>query len=400
MDRAGIAVSRLASCVCLYIAFFSFSACSDLNSAAAIHQQQVAQAISCTSNGLTHADSLLYSQGGGLDFDSTFIHISQAPVVPATMVWVPGGEFSMGGVDPAGMQDGGKENMRDARPVHRVYIDGFLMDATEVTNAQFAAFVAATGYVTIAEQRPSREEFPGAADENLVAGSVVFVPPPAEVKLNDHLQWWNYIQGANWRHPEGPASTIAGRDHYPVVQVAWEDAAAYAKWAGKRLPTEAEWEYAARAGKAGNLYTWGNQFKPGDHWMANTYQGKFPVQDIGADGFRGLAPVKQFEANGFGLYDMAGNVWEWCSDWYRPDYYQTLRKEGVASNPRGPMAPWDPAEPGERKKVQRGGSFLCTDQYCTRYMVGTRGKGEWRSGANHLGFRCVKDLPHSIAMNK
>ncbi len=306
----------------------------------------------------------------------------------------------MGGVDPAGMQDGGKENMRDARPVHRVYLDGFLMDATEVTNAQFAAFVAATGYVTVAEQRPRPEEFPGAPAENLVAGSVVFVPPAMEVKLNDHLQWWTYIKGANWRHPEGPGSTIAGKGDYPVVQVAWEDAAAYAKWAGKRLPSEAEWEYAARAGKAGNLYAWGNQFKPDGQWMANTYQGKFPVQDIAADGFRGLAPVRHFPANGFGLYDMAGNVWEWCGDWYRPDYYQDLQRKGTVVNPRGPMAPWDPAEPTERKKVQRGGSFLCTDEYCTRYMVGTRGKGEWRSGANHLGFRCVKDLPTSIAMNK
>lgn len=380
------------------MAFFSFPACSDLNSAETIRQQQVDQAVSCTRNGLMPADSLLYSQGGGLDFDSTFVHISIAPAVPEGMAWIPGGEFSMGGVNPAGMQDGGKENMGDARPVHRVYVDGFLMDITEVTNAQFGAFVKATGYVTIAERTPDHEEFPGAPEENLVAGSVVFSPPSADVPLNDRYQWWNYIKGANWRHPEGPGSSIVGKDDYPVVQVAWEDAMAYAKWTGKRLPTEAEWEYAARGGKAGNLYAWGNQFKPDGQWMANTYQGKFPVQDAGIDGFRGLAPVKQFPANGFGLYDLAGNVWEWCSDWYRPDYYQELKDKGTVVNPKGPAAPWDPAEPGQRKKVQRGGSFLCTDQYCTRYMVGTRGKGEWRSGANHLGFRCVKDLPHSIAM--
>ncbi|MDF2191571.1 formylglycine-generating enzyme family protein [Paraflavitalea sp. CAU 1676] len=351
-------------------------------------------------NGLMPADSALYSQGGGLDFDSTIVHSSNKPRLPEGMVWIPGGEFSMGGVNPAGMQDGGKEQMQDARPVHRVYLDGFMMDATEVTNAQFAEFVNATGYITVAEKQPSADEFPGAPKENLVAGSVVFSPPASNVELNDRYQWWNYVKGANWRHPEGPGSSIDQRGSYPVVHIAWEDAAEYARWAGKRLPTEAEWEYAARAGKAGSLYAWGNQFKPDGKWMANTYQGKFPVQDVAADGFRGLAPVKQFPANNFGLYDMAGNVWEWCSDWYRPDYYQELNDRGIANNPHGPLVPWDPAEPKERKKVQRGGSFLCTDQYCTRYMVGTRGKGEWRSGANHLGFRCVKDLPSSIAMNK
>lgn len=382
------------------MAFLSLSACNDAISAENIHEQQVDQAVSCTSNGLMPADSLLYSQGGGLDFDSTIIHPSKVPRLPEGMVWVPAGEFSMGGVNPAGMQDGGTETMNDARPVHRVMLDGFLMDATEVTNAQFAAFVQATGYITVAEKKPSREEFPGAPEENLVAGSVVFSPPPAKVALNDRYRWWTYVQGANWRHPMGPGSSIDEKDNYPVVHIAWEDADAYAKWAGKRLPTEAEWEYAARAGKTGALYSWGNQFRPGNKWMANTFQGQFPAEDIASDGFRGLAPVKQFPANAFGLYDMAGNVWEWCSDWYRPDYYQELKESGIVINPGGPLIPWDPAEPRERKKVQRGGSFLCTDQYCTRYMVGARGKGEWRSGANHLGFRCVKDLPSSIAMNK
>jgi formylglycine-generating enzyme required for sulfatase activity len=265
------------------------------------------------------------------------------------------------------------------------------MDQTEVTNAQFAAFVKATGYVTVAERTPAKEEFPDAPDGNLVPGSIVFTPV-ATRDLSNHYRWWSYIPGADWRHPLGPTSNLDGKEHYPVVHVCWQDAAAYAKWAGKRLPTEAEWEFAARGGGAGNLYAWGNQFRPGGKWMANTYQGSFPAYDEGQDGFAGIAPVKQFPANAYGLYDMAGNVWEWCNDWYRADYYQQAAGLGAIRNPKGPDTPMDPAEPGEKKKVQRGGSFLCTDQYCTRYMVGTRGKGEFRSASNHVGFRCVKDV--------
>jgi formylglycine-generating enzyme required for sulfatase activity len=282
--------------------------------------------------------------------------------------------------------------MNDARPVHRVYVDGFFMDQTEVTNTSFADFVKATGYVTIAERKPTKEEFPGAPEANLVAGSVVFTPNNT-TDLSDHYRWWSYVQGANWKHPAGPGSDLKGKENYPVVHVSWEDAAAYAKWAGKRLPTEAEWEFAARGGKAGELYTWGNQFKPDGKWMANIYQGNFPSHDEGIDGFAGIAPVKQFPPNGYGLFDMAGNVWEWCNDWYRPEYYSTLARAGTARNPGGPEDSYDPGEPGAKKKVQRGGSFLCTDQYCTRYMVGTRGKGEFRSASNHVGFRCVKELP-------
>lgn len=355
------------------------------------NKAKVADAISCTKNGLTVSDSTLYMHGGGAEFTPT-IENSKKPKAasPAGMAFIPGGEFSMGGVNPVGMNDGGKEQMNDARPVHRVYVDPFYMDETEVTNAEFAKFVAATGYVTIAEQAPTKEEFPTAPAENLVAGSVVFTPPATKVALDDYLQWWAYVKGASWKHPTGPNSTIEGRDNFPVVQVAWEDAAAYAKWAGKRLPTEAEWEFAARGGAAGDLYPWGNQFKPDGKWMANIFQGSFPNNDAGADGYKGIAPVKQFAANKYNLYDMAGNVWEWCNDWYDFDYYQSLQNKGVAKNPQGPKSSSDPAEPGSVKKVNRGGSFLCTDQYCTRYMVGTRGKGEWRSGANHMGFRCVK----------
>lgn len=284
----------------------------------------------------------------------------------------------------------------DSRPIHRVYVDGFFIDKTDVTNAEFAAFVKATGYVTVAEKAPTAEEFPGAPPENLVAGSVVFAPPKTAVPLTDHLVWWSYVKGANWRHPAGPGSSIVGRGNYPVVQIAYPDAQAYAKWAHKRLPTEAEWEFAARGGAAGKIYAWGNDFNPDGKWMANTHQGHFPNQDTGADGYIGLAPVAKFPPNGYGLYDMAGNVWQWTSDWYRPDYYQQLASSGaVARNPQGPDSPFDPAEPGEKKRVHRGGSFLCTDQYCSRYMVGTRGKGEISTGTNHLGFRCVTTAPAS-----
>ncbi len=297
----------------------------------------------------------------------------KAPSSPAPegMVWIPGGEFEMGSDDRGESLCSIGGVTRDAQPIHRVYVDGFWMDKTEVTNEQFEKFANATRYVTVAERVPTKEEFPTAPPENLVSGSVVFKPTDHPIELRDHYQW--------------------GKEKYPVVHIAYEDAVAYAKWAGKRLPTEAEWEFAARGGLAGKLYSWGDELKSGGKWMANIYQGQFPMKDTGADGFAGIAPVAQFPANGYGLYDMAGNVWEWCSDWYRSDYYAQLAKAGgVTRNPQGPNTPFDPAEPGEKKRVHRGGSFLCTDQYCTRYMVGTRGKGEVTTGSNHLGFRCVK----------
>jgi sulfatase modifying factor 1 len=333
------------------------------------------------------------SGSAGVAFGPTVPNTQTPPGTPPKgMVWIPGGEFSMGAQDPPDMDMVGMQATKDSRPIHRVYVDGFFMDKTDVTNAQFAQFVKATGYVTIAEKAPTQEEFPGAPPENLIAGSVVFSPPNHQVSLNDHFQWWSYVKGANWRHPSGPKSSIQGKENYPVVQVAYPDAEAYAKWAHKRIPTEAEWEFAARGGLAGKPYVWGEKFRPNGKWMANTYQGHFPNQDTGADGFVGLSPVTQFAPNQYGLYDMAGNVWQWTSDWYRPDYYDQLSQAGgVARNPKGPDHPFDPAEPSERKKVHRGGSFLCTDQYCSRYLVGTRGKGEVSTGTNHLGFRCVSD---------
>jgi formylglycine-generating enzyme len=332
-------------------------------------------------------------------FEPTVASTTPAPTqAPEGMVWIPGGEYSMGAADPTGMDmnEVGMQATTDSRPIHRVYVDGFWMDKTDVTNAQFAAFVKATGYVTVAERKPRAEDFPGAPPENLVAGSVVFSPPDHPVPLTDHFQWWAYLKGANWQHPLGAASDIKGKERYPVVQIAYEDAEAYAKWAGKRLPTEAEWEFAARGGLSGKPYAWGDDFRPDGKWMANTHQGVFPVKDTGEDGHAGLAAVAQYPPNGYGLYDMSGNVWQWTSDWYRPDYYARLAAAGgVAHNPQGPSTPFDPSEPAEKKKVHRGGSFLCTAQYCSRYMVGTRGKGEVSTGTNHLGFRCVKPAPSS-----
>jgi len=338
----------------------------------------------------TASSSAPASSGANGGFQPTVVNTTPAPgAAPKGMVWIPGGEFSMGANDPPEMNDVGMKATLDSRPIHRVYVDGFYMDKTDVTNAEFAAFVKATAYVTVAERKPRAEDFPGAPPENLIAGSVVFSPPDHAVALNDHLQWWSYVHAANWRHPSGPNSSIRGKENYPVVQVAYEDAVAYANWAGKRLPTEAEWEFAARGGKTGEPFVWGNQFRPDGKWMANTHQGHFPNSDTGDDGFKGTSPVAHYPANAYGLYDMAGNVWQWTSDWYRPDYYQDLAAAGVARNPQGPEHPYDPSEPKEPKKVHRGGSFLCTDQYCSRYIVGTRGKGEVSTGTNHLGFRCV-----------
>ena len=293
--------------------------------------------------------------------------------VPEGMAWVPPGRFAMGA---------DYERFADARPIHMVELDGFWMDRTPVTNAQFARFVKATGYRTVAERQPS---IPNMPPEDQVPGSVVFSPPAGPVPLHDVSGWWQYVPGADWRHPEGPESSLRGRENHPVVHVAWEDADAYAKWAGKRLPTEAEWEYAARGGLTQKAYVWGDAFRPQGKPMANTFQGHFPDGNSKEDGWERTSPVARFPANGFGLYDMAGNVWQWCADWYRPDYYAGSPRK----NPQGPPDSYDPEEPGIPKRVQRGGSFLCTDQYCSRYMPGGRGKAAIDTGSSHAGFRCV-----------
>lgn len=329
-------------------------------------------------------------------FAPTVANTAPAPSpAPEGMVWIPGGEFSMGSGEACESLCRMPGLTRDALPIHRVHVDPFWMDATEVTNEQFEKFVAATKYVTVAETKPTQQEFPTAPPENLIAGSTVFAPTPKPVKLDNYFAWWNYVPGADWRHPTGPDSDLKGREKFPVVQIAYEDAVAYAKWAGKRLPTEAEWEFAARGGETGKLYAWGDELLLDGKFQANIYEGQFPVEggDTGADGYKGIAPVAQYSPNGYGLYDVSGNVWEWCSDWYRPDTYEThVAAGGITRNPSGPATPFDPAEPKEKKRVHRGGSFLCTDQYCTRYMVGTRGKGEERTASNHVGFRCVQSV--------
>jgi formylglycine-generating enzyme len=302
------------------------------------------------------------------------------------MVRIPGGTFWMGSDDA---------RFRDASPVHQVRVDGFWIDRTDVTNVQFEKFVNATGYVTIAEKKPDPATVPGVAPELLVAGAVVFTKPEGPVALNDPSQWWRYVAGASWRHPEGPDSGLKGREDHPVVDIAWDDAVAYANWSHKRLPTEAEWEYAARGGLDRKPYVWGDQFKPGEKFMANYFQGHFPDDNTGEDGFPGTSPVGSFPPNGYGLYDMAGNVWQWCSDWYRPDYYALLSaasKNAPSANPTGPDSAYDPDEPQVAKRVMKGGSYLCTDQYCGRFMPGSRGKGDPDTPLNHVGFRCVASL--------
>lgn len=317
---------------------------------------------------------------------------SSHPGAPPGMVWIAGGEFTMGGVDALARDD--------ESPRHRVWVDGFWMDVTEVTNRQFSEFIAATGYVTVAERPVSWDELsrqlppgtPKPPDERLRPGSLVFTPPRDSADMSDVSQWWTWKIGASWRHPQGPVSTIAGADDLPVVHVALEDALAYCAWAGKRLPTEAEWEFAARGGLDGKVNAWGDE--PIDPSRANTWQGQFPTENTAADGFVLAAPVRSFPANGFGLYDMAGNVWEWCSDRYRPDTYAQRAAQagvgGVCMNPTGPTTSFDPRNPhAPESRVQRGGSFLCHDSYCASYRVSARMACAPDTGLEHVGFRCV-----------
>jgi formylglycine-generating enzyme len=308
----------------------------------------------------------------------------------AQMVWIPAGQFFMGTND--------SHSRQDESPRHPVAVDGFWMDAHEVTNAQFAQFVKATGYVTTAERKPDWQELkqqlppdtPKPPDSVLVAGSLVFVPPAHAVPLQNVSQLWRWTSGADWQHPEGPGSSLKGKANWPVVHVSWDDAIAYARWAGKRLPTEAEWEWAARGGLQKATYPWGNEPIEAGQPKANTWQGEFPHLNTKRDGFTGAAPVQSFPANGYGLYDMAGNVWEWCADLYHADYYRISSQAASVRNPKGPDQSFDPDEPWVAKRVQRGGSFLCHDSYCSSYRVSARMKSSPDTGLSHTGFRCVK----------
>jgi formylglycine-generating enzyme required for sulfatase activity len=305
---------------------------------------------------------------------------------PEGMVWVPGGQFWMGSED-------GKP---DERPVHLVQVDGFWMDRTEVTNEQFERFVRETNYVTDNERRLEPNGMLQTEPDKVEPGGMVFRPPGGKVALCDHCVWWRFQKGANWRQPEGPGSSIAGLDKHPVVQVSWNDAVAYCKWRGEkdgrkyRLPTEAEWEFAARGGLDRKPYVWGDEQVPGGVWQANIWQGEFPNQNTLADGFERTAPVASFPANGYGLHDMAGNVWEWCADWYEADYYA----RSPSRNPPGPAGPESSSysdEPRLWEKVIRGGSYLCSDSYCTGYRPSARMRSGHFTGLVHTGFRCACD---------
>ena len=316
--------------------------------------------------------------------DDTRSEARPAPGKPPAegMVWIPGGTFLMGS----------DRHYPEEAPVHRVSVTGFWMDRYTVTNREFKRFVEATGHMTLAERPVDAADYPGAKPELLVPSSVMFKKAPHRVDLRNHFNWWVYVPGASWRHPRGPGSSLQGLWDHPVVHVAFEDVEAYAKWALKELPTEAEWEFAARGGMEGAEYAWGDEFTPGGRPMANTWQGEFPWQNLLDDGYEWTAPVGAFPPNGYGLYDMAGNVWEWTTDWYQE---HVKLKHGCCTldNPRGPPREesYDPCEPNVAvpRKVMKGGSYLCAPNYCRRYRPAARMAQPMDTSTCHLGFRCI-----------
>lgn len=350
-----------------------------------------------------HANAAILAAWDAPDF-SAAIRKNRAGFAgaPAGMVMIPGGKFTMG--------TDSEQAFPNERPAHRVSVSPFLLDAKPVTNAEFAKFVEATAYVTVAERPIDWEVMktqvppgtPKPPDETLQPGSLVFHPTGGPVDLRDMSQWWKWTTGASWRHPEGPGSTVEGRENHPVVQVAFEDAQAYAKWAGKRLPTEAEWEFAARGGLENKRYPWGDEENPGGEFMLNRWTGNFPYRNDGADGFVGVAPAASFPPNGYGLYDMAGNVWNWCSDIYRADTFAARAGNAPACcDPAGPQSAagetevlGDPSPalvPGAERRVVKGGSFLCHPDYCESYRPSARRGTPPDTGSSHVGFRCAKD---------
>jgi formylglycine-generating enzyme len=297
---------------------------------------------------------------------------------PTDMTWVAGGTFLMGSAD----------FYPEERPVLPVSVDGFWIDEVPVTVAEYQRFIAATGYVTVAERRPDPADYPDADPALLVPGSLVFRRTNGPVDLRDFRNWWAYLPGADWRHPGGPRTSCRGRDEHPVTHVAYPDARAYAAWAGKDLPTEAEWEYAARGGLDGAVYAWGDEFAPGGRMMANTWQGRFPWENLRTDGYEGTSPVGSFPANGYGLYDMTGNVWEWTCDHFLPRHVRS-----AASSCCGPRGPHAGAPARQQLKVIKGGSHLCAPSYCLRYRPAARQGESIDTSTCHLGFRCVVREP-------
>jgi formylglycine-generating enzyme required for sulfatase activity len=301
------------------------------------------------------------------------------------MVPVPGGTFLMGS----------DRHYPEEAPAHPVTVDGFWIDRHPVTNREFAQFIRKTGYLTVAQRAPDAADYPGARPELLVPASTVFVPPPHRVDLRNHYNWWTYLPGADWQHPQGPGGSIRKTPDHPVVHVAWEDVQAYARWTGKEVPTEAEWEFAARGGLDGAEFAWGDEFTPAGRWMANTWQGEFPIQNTRQDGYEGVAPVGSFPPNGYGLYDMIGNVWEWTCDWYQA-HGETSHTCCTMTNPRGGdrERSHDPREPIRvPRKVMKGGSHLCAPNYCRRYRPAARMPQAVDTSTSHLGFRLVVRTP-------
>ncbi len=356
---------------------FIFSCKSSVSKTESINEDSIHSCMEVPSRFGDNADTSLIKFNGDTSFTD--------------MILILGGTFEMGADN--------NQASADEYPKHKVQVSSFYMDITEVTNAQFKKFVSATGYVTTAEKKPDWEELkksvppgtPKPPDSVMIAASLVFKQTVGPVNLNDYGQWWLWVNGACWKHPEGPGSSIKGKENYPVVQVSWYDAMAYCKWAGKRMPTEAEWEFAARGGLINNIYPWGNEHVSTGTAKANSWEGNFPYLNERQDGFVKAAPIKSYDSNGYGLYDMAGNVWEWCSDWYSDSYY----KEGTGkttTNPQGPPKSFDPDEPYTAKRILRGGSFLCHDSYCSGYRVARRMKSSPDTGLEHTGFRCVKDI--------
>jgi formylglycine-generating enzyme len=313
-----------------------------------------------------------------------------APTAPRVqsngMAWIPGGTFTMGS----------DRHYAEEAPAHRVTVDGFWMDIEPVTNGKFSRFVEATGYVTLAERPANPADYPGAVPELLAPSSVVFVKPPYRVDMGNPYNWWRYVPGADWRHPRGPDTSIDGLEAHPVVHVAYEDVEAYIRWAEKELPTEAEWEFAARGGLDGADFAWGNELSPGGKMMANTWQGEFPIRNLGTDGFDWTSPVGSFPPNGYGLVDMIGNVWEWTTDWYQP-HSQAAKSCCGSANPKGGSAErsHDPRISNIRipRRVMKGGSHLCAPNYCQRYRPAARMGQPIDTSTCHLGFRCIRRQP-------